>query len=309
MKLFVGMAAAALTLCGQDYFPLQKGNQWVYRSSRSEETKTIQVGDSLEFNGKTYFRVTGFSGFTPSAALGRLLRQTEEGALVEWDERFNSERAFLSIQAPEGEIVYSRADECSNASEVIAKDAKVTVPAGTFEKSVELAYREMQCADRGVVTDFFAPNIGLVKRVETTFAGPVTYELVYARVNGVSTTGRTETSFAVSASSPAKIGELMTARLTIQSGGGRTALSLTFPSSQVYNLQLIDSAGEIVYNWSSDKAFLASIQNIVIDGERTWLVQFAVPSGIRPGIYKLEGYLTTAAPQLYRASVALQIVQ
>ena len=309
MKLFLGLAAVAFTLCGQDYFPLQKGNQWAYRSSRSEETKTIQVGDSLQFNGKDYFRVTGLTAFSPSAFSGRLLRQTEEGAIVEWDERFNSERAFLSLQAAEGEIVFSRADECSNASEVITRDAKVTVPAGAFEKSVEIAYREMQCADRGVVSDFFAPNIGLVKRVETTFAGPVTYELVYARVNGVTTTGRDETSFAVSASSPAKIGELMTARLTIQSGGGRTALALDFADSQVYNLQLIDSAGAVVYNWSTGKGFLTATQRIVVDGEKTWLVQFAVPSDVKPGMYKLEGYLVNNPQRPYRASVALQVVQ
>jgi hypothetical protein len=303
MKLLFGMAAA-LSLFAQDYFPLQKGNQWAFRGSRLQPSMVVEVVDSAEFEGQEYFGVAGLSG----GRAKRWLRKTAEGALVEYDMQSNSTRPFLALQSPEGERFPANVDECNKAAVIRSKASKVSVPAGSFDNAEEVQYLESNCADAGVVKDYFVPDLGLVKREETSFAGPVIYELVYARINGFISIGQPETAFSLSAVAPVRTDGKITARLTIRNGGP-APLVLHFTSGQIFNFEVINAAGETVYYWAADKLFPAIIQDITVETEKNWLVEFTVPNGMRPGKYKLEGYLTTAPTQPYRASIEIEVVE
>jgi hypothetical protein len=303
MKLLFGMAAA-LSLFAQDYFPLQKGNQWAYRGTRLQPTMMVEVADSAVFDGQEYFGVTGLSG----GRAKRWLRKTAEGALVEYDMQSNASRPFLALQSAEGERFPANVDECHKAAVVRSKASKVNVPAGSFDNAEEVEYLETNCADAGVIRDYFVPDLGLVKREETSFAGPVVYELVYARVNGFISLGQPETAFTLSAANPVHTDGRITARLTVRNGAP-TPLVLHFTSGQIFNFVVFNEAGETVYFWAADKLFPAIIQDITVDTEKNWLVEFTVPNGLRPGKYKLEGYLTTSPAQNFQASIELDVVE
>ena len=171
-----------------------------------------------------------------------------------------------------------------------------------------LRYSDSICADAGIVADFFAPDIGPVSRSETSFAGPVSYELVYARVNGFIALTQPETGFSLSTPSPIGENGRIFARMTIRNGG-TDPLMLRFNSGQTFNLELTTEAGQPVYNWASDKAFIQVIQDVSIAREKNFVVEFAVPGGLKAGRYLLEAYLTTAPPQGFRAKVLLDVVK
>ena len=113
---------------------------------------------------------------------------------------------------------------------MLAHDASVTTPAGKFDNTAELKFQG-NCVDVGVVRQYYAPYIGLVSSEETTFAGPVLYELAYYRV-GSSTGAAPEVSFTVALDAPHyAAGSTLQARLTLRSTAP-DPINLHFPSGQ-----------------------------------------------------------------------------
>lgn len=66
---------------------------------------------------------------------------------------------------------------------VASRSEIVEVPAGTFQNCLKLEFTT-NCNDAGVEAQWFAPNVGLVKQTESTFAGLLTTELVKASIAG-----------------------------------------------------------------------------------------------------------------------------
>jgi hypothetical protein len=66
-----------------------------------------------------------------------------------------------------------------------ARDEVVTVPAGEFHNVVRVDYSGSLCADAGITAEWFAPGVGLVRRAETTIAGPLVSDLVTAELGQV----------------------------------------------------------------------------------------------------------------------------
>jgi hypothetical protein len=306
MTRLVCFFALALCSLAQDYFPLASGNQWLFRSDRFGQTLSIEVGASKTFEGVDYFAVTGLS--RPGNA--RWLRLTADGSLVEYQEEQKRTRPFLSLRAAVGERFETNVDDCNRAASILARDAKLSLPAlGDFVNVATVKYTDSICADAGIDHDYFLPNIGLVRRVETSFSGPVIYDLVYASVNGFITLAAPESGFSIATPSPIAEGSRIFTRLTARNGG-TSPLQLMFSSTQNFNLELTNaSTGETVYNWASDKLFLQATQTVNVHREKNWIVDFAVPQGLSAGTYILEGYLTTTEKsQPYRARVKLEVV-
>ncbi len=305
MQKFVLCAFAALSsVFAQDYFPLQTGNQWLFRGSRFGQTLTIEVGESAKFDGVDYFAVTGFS---PDR---RWLRRADDGSILEYDENAKAVKPYLSPQYPEGQRFVADVGPCNQAAVVQSRNSKIFIPAGGgFDNALEIRYVDSQCADAGIETDFFLPDVGPAKRVETSFAGPVTYDLVYARVNGAAVLTQDEVSFSVSTPSPIFDSSPVFVRMTIRKGGPQP-LRLDFSSGQIFNVELTDSDGVTVYNWMIGRLFIAQTQNIYVNGEKNWLLEFTPPGGLKPGFYTLDAYLTTAdtPDRPYRAKVLVQVV-
>jgi hypothetical protein len=299
---------AASPSFAQDYFPLAIGNQWIFRSSgRFVHNLHIEVGSPKVFEGVEYFAVYGIQ---PILDRPRWLRTAEGGAIVEYVEPQKTSRPFLSLDKPVGETFAANVDGCNRSATVTARDAKLSLAAaGDFTNILSVKYSDSICADTGLDTDFFLPNIGLVKRIETSFAGPVTYELAYARVNGFILLHQPETSFGLSTPSPIVEGSRIFARLTLRNGG-KTPLRLNFNSSQQFNLILTEAAsGRVVYNWASDKLFLQALETMEIEDEQNWTVDFPTPEPLKAGSYILEAFLTTSSrSQAYRSTVSIDVV-
>jgi hypothetical protein len=304
MKLL--LLFVSLTSFAQSYLPLATGNQWIFRSNRFGQTLSIEVGAPRVIDGAEYFAVTGFSH--PNAV--RWLSQADDGALVEYLEDQKRTRPFLALRTPVGVRFDANVDDCSRSATVTARDAKLSLAAaGDFSNIATVKYSDTTCADAGIDTDYFLPDVGLVKRVEITFAGPLTYELAYARINGFITLAQPETSFALSTPSPVREGSRIFARMTVRNGGP-APLKLSFASGQRFNLELTEAAtGRVIYNWASDKSFIQLAETLSIDREKNWVVDFPTPEPLKAGSYILEAFLTTAeSAQRYRARVLLEVL-
>lgn len=300
MKL-VAVWALLAPLYAQEFFPIQPGNEWVFRGSRYNQTRVISVGDSAIFDGQTYYAVSGFTSER------HWLRNPGDGSVLEYDTNTMSARPFLSLQFGDGQTFPVQLPPCNEQAVITGKGKALTTPAGDFANVVEVRYPNPTCADAGIEEDFFAANVGPVKRVETSFAGPVTYELAYAKVGGsVTLASKSESGFAIAVVAPSTPTDALFARLTLKNGGPEPVV-LNYRSGQEFDFIVSNEAGEVLYVWSSDKLFPAVIQTIRVEKEKTWATSFAVPSGLRPGKYVLEGYLTTANPQNFRAKTEFQV--
>jgi len=89
------------------------------------------------------------------------------------------------------------------------------------------------------------------------------------------------------------IGETVQVNLTLTNLGAQP-VTLTFPSSKIFDLKVVDSSGKVVYKWSQDKAFLTVITQIVLKpGESmsrilTWKCELSEGDYIITGI--VESY-------------------
>jgi hypothetical protein len=151
----------------------------------------------------------------------------------------------------------------------------------------------MNCADAGSETEQYLENIGMLRRVESSIAGPRTYDLIDARVGSISISGTPHSSFQLTA---AFIGQSLkaTLRLTV---AGRTGLKLTYASSQDYDLALRDSNGEVLYRWSAARLFLPVIRERLVEGELLHSVEVPIEEisarPLAPGTYTVEAWITS----------------
>jgi hypothetical protein len=60
----------------------------------------------------------------------------------------------------------------------------VSVPAGQFTNAITIRYDTHPCADQDLVSESFAPGIGLVARSVSTFLGEARWALVSATIDG-----------------------------------------------------------------------------------------------------------------------------
>jgi hypothetical protein len=74
-------------------------------------------------------------------------------------------------------------------------------------------------------------------------------------------------------------------------------VTLTFPSGQEGDAQLIDADGEIAHTWSAARSFVQSIQERTLEaGESLTVVLDADLGDVPPGVYTLELTLTVQDP-------------
>lgn len=303
-----------------DYFPLQPGNQWVYRCSGfcGEEAPVLGIARYGEFNGKNYSLLKGFHG---SEAW---LRQDDDGVLWAFDAASGQEARWYSFFASEGESFQTSVDPCATTASIASRNAEYDGPAGRFANTLRVVYAPGQCADAGLAEEFFLPRTGLLRRSETTIGGPRTYDLIYSRIGGVYVIGAPHLSVALSIDRPVYYMNLMppvdpgasvptmTARLTLRNTTDHP-IQLAFPSGQRYELEIRNEKGEVVYRWSDGKAFpLMFGEETFGPGERNYtiLVRLADKDGkpLPPGNYVAAAWITTE-PRLYDASVSFEIQQ
>src|SRR5262245_19170810 len=147
-----------------DYFPLQVGNQWVYRASGRGQPIVMEVLKSAVFDGNTYYLTHNFLNSDT------WLRTRDDGALVAYDPGTKQDSALVVFDADEGSGYSTSIDPCNSTAKVVSRSAKTGLPVGQFDNALAIDYSPPKCADAGLVTEQYLPSIGLAQRSRETIA-------------------------------------------------------------------------------------------------------------------------------------------
>jgi len=274
----VATLVAAPAAQAADYFPLHVGDKWDYVQtpvgprglhstlmSSSIDRKTTSAG-------VTWFHLVNFQGGD------HWVRETSTPRVLErpgdlWY-RWGAAVGASWTMAINGGLPGSDGATLTLGS----KTETVTVSAGTFKNCIRIDYKT-NVADAGVTSEWFAPGVGLVKRIESRIYGSMLTELSDAVVAGkvypvppplVATMTVTPDTITLPGILPVD----PTTGLPIQPSYNFTAtlhIAATGASVKVteggYHCDFIlrDPNGNEVYRWSKGKMFAQYIRNVTIN--------------------------------------------
>ncbi len=294
----------ALPAFCQNFFPLAEGNEWNYRGPRGASLK-ISVGAPTGSFGRLYFPLTGYA---PRALL---VRRDDAGTLLQFDPVFKLESP-VTVFGPADATFQSGAGFCG-------EEGTVRGPARLDQwDAVEIRYRVRTCADAGLEQELFAANIGLVRRISQTIAGPVAVELESARIGGLtfrrSAAGpRVEVAVGLAETSltrPAAGGPLTIQGSIEVAVAGPAALPVQFSSSQRFDVVLIGPDGRQRWVWSADKLFAAVASSEVWTGVTRFEWTMVAPDfePFEPGVYRVQAWIAAAGdPKRLAATVPVAV--
>mgnify|MGYP000881520777 CR=1 FL=1 len=289
-----------------EFFPLHVGNQWVYRGEGriASGPVVVDIPRSEMINNREYYLVRNLG------ESDAWLRMEDDGTLYALDRTSGTESVWAGFGTPEGREYRTAINPCNQTARVESRNGTVRTPAAEFVNVLEVSYPAANCADAGLTRDWFVPYIGLVQRESLTIAGPRYLKLAYSRVGGVTVLSEPELGVSLTLDSRAPEGDTLVARLTVRSTQSKP-LTLDFTSSQRYDFEIRNSAGEVVYRWSASRAFLQALGSEEIVGERNWVEELPLTVGGRrlpAGRYMVEGWLT-ARPEsgAFRATLGFEI--
>ncbi len=267
--LFSFLLGAAL-LCGADFFPLQPGNEWTYRSEPGGATTTIRVATTplVAADGRVFHRLIGY------AAEPLWVRVRGDGNLYYFDEESTRDRMLTDF-----------ADEFN-------AEFRHCTSMGKPEKGGVIAYTS-SCADAGLDREVYQANIGLVERTEQTIAGPKTMKLVAAKVGQWTLGGQDGSLFQVQVARK----DATTLTVTMRLNAGPAPFKVMFPTGQTYDVVLRDPDGDVVWRWSEGQAFIQVVrEEEVTEAGLRYAVDvplaLQLPRPWKDGVYTVEAWLT-----------------
>ncbi|MBY0504447.1 MAG: hypothetical protein K2X03_11085 [Bryobacteraceae bacterium] len=295
-RLFILTAITAGLACAAELMPLAMGNYWVYREDRTGETFTIRVGQPVATqSGRVYQYLIGY---TSSHALARI---DESGNLVALDEDTGTEKLLAGLSEPDSRWWPAPGRECLQEGQTLGKRVEHDGPGGRWQRVLAVKYQSSACTDAGVLSEQFAENIGMLRRVVSTLTGPRTFDLVYARIGTQIIETLDRGRFSIAADQPIGQNSL---RITLRIDLGFTpAVRLRFPSAQEFEVALRDPDGKIVWRWSDGKFFDQSVHEKLIGNVWSQTVIVPKPSDDLTG-YTMEGWLTTSPDEPKFAATA-----
>lgn len=197
--LTVGIASVALAgphPVIHAYFPLDEGNRWVYMQNLQGIDRPTRdpypmqevrvVGGIRIEEGAEVVRV---ANYTFRLGQGSSSFAELNGRVIE----FNGHETGQWYEfTPGAQVNLPRfANDCIHGSKgTVLGQRIVSVPAGTFRDCLDIQYSAVPCAGIGLVSETFAPGIGLIERRIRNGNGAIeTWSLKYAQVNGYVFTG------------------------------------------------------------------------------------------------------------------------
>ncbi len=299
--LLAAALSAGLTKAAE-LFPLRPGSVWEYRAEGMPDPLVIRVGlNQLYFDGRVYSRLIGYVDQPLWVRLG------EQGDLYYLEEEFNRDRLLTGFRVDPMLWFFAPLRTCEQDGRASSDRVPYNGPTGSIAETVAVQYRTFSCADAGVEYEQFAANIGMVSRAVTTIAGPVVYNLVYADAGTVQVAPRSDVTMRLALQPNGE--SSVTARLRL-TGDPAVAPTLTFPSSQEFELVLRDDSGAVRWRWSDGRVFTPSLHdslaaNLAYEAE----IPLDLPGGRLPaGDYAVEAWLTTLEPdRAPRLTAALRI--
>ncbi|MGH9660002.1 MAG: BsuPI-related putative proteinase inhibitor, partial [Bryobacteraceae bacterium] len=315
-RLSIAISLAGSLLAQPDYFPLHPGNQWIYRAGGrvAGATLTLEITRSAEFNGRGYVALHGL------AERDYWLRQDGDGRILEYDPGENRERVWYAFRSPVDQVYETAVPFCCGRASIRSRAAAYKGPIGEFDTALEIAYPGV--FQVGLERELFLPYIGMVYRGVNT-GGPTfaSYDLIYARIGGVTVVSEPELSFSLTLDRAVYVYNLLpnvrplpvalTARLTLRNTQPKP-VDLMYPSGQAYDLVLRKESGEVVYRWSEGKVFTQALRNESVGpGERNHVIVATLidkdGGPIAAGRYIAEAWLTTTGPRVWSASAGFEI--
>jgi hypothetical protein len=311
-----------LQVPARTYFPLQTGYRWVY-SKAGAATWEVSVGErQAAAPFRAYRELSGYFGnarVVASTLSGTVTERGSDGRDYLWYQFGALAGRSWVMQFPPG-----TGPSCEDGAtlSIGARNEIVSVPAGTFQRVVRIDFTT-PCADAGIIREWFAPGVGLIRREEITIAGPVISELVYAEL-GETVLPQASYGTSLILSSPRHINDLMppvdASGFARMSGAlvirNQTAepVEFVFPSAcREVRLELRNEAGELVLTRRFPDFPCPQVITRVVLTRRSLVVPFsfvlADESG-RPlpdGPYSLTAVLVTAAPEVLRPAVRTRI--
>jgi hypothetical protein len=284
------------------YFPLRVGNEWIY-SNGSNSFRVQVLREIEEANGMKYFEVSGYYSASVHklryGTVGEILEYNPNGQDFLWY-RFDPFKTSWRFES-DGNIT------CVTGCIVNRNDVPETVatPAGLFDNTLQLAFQPI-CADAGTAAENFARGVGLVQREVETFAGPLMYKLVYARVDAMELPTASH-GVQVSMDRPIYYNNLMppvskpwpTAQVMLTlKNTTEIPISFTFPTSQRFDFVVRDALGAEVFRWSDKRMFSQVVgQETLIHDAWRFAAEIKLQSRdnkiLPAGSYTLTGYLTS----------------
>jgi hypothetical protein len=316
--LAFSLALTAFAGANPDYFPLQVGNTWVYRiNGAAQSIETIEIPRWGWIGDRTYHLLRYSSGYQ------QWVRMADDGTLWVWDADSKSEKILAAFNGKVGEAFPSAMNPCNKTAVVASRNEKYSGPVGEFDWALSIRYSPPVCADAGFERELYLPWVGMIYRLETTIAGPRRWDLIYARMGGVTVISEKDVAFGLSLDSTVYTANLMpplsnpppvpvmTARMHFRVVQDQP-LTLTFGSGQTYEFVIKDEKGQVVYRWSDGRAFTMSMrQESFGPDEKVYgvVVRLAGKDGqpLAQGNYTAEAWLTTTSVKTYAASVAFAI--
>lgn len=293
-----------LSLCAAgaaaDFLPLEPGNSWTYRQTGGNETFTITVGTTpAVIGGEVYYRLTGY---VKDPVWARVVDDT----LYYRDEERERDVPLTVFTPLEGAWFEAPLRICEQEGQAFRSKDRYQGPAGNHGPTLVVRYRSFSCADAGVVSEEFLENIGMVRREVTTIAGPRVYELVDARLGGITVAERPNTAFRVTVRSVEQ--HRITANLKLIVSGA--PVTLRFRSSQEFDAELKDPKGNTIRVWSADKSFLQALHERTVAAEAEWNFELPLTDWLdQPGRYTLEAWITSGKGREYSAVTAFEVIQ
>lgn len=296
------LACSLGVAAGPPFFPLETGNEWVYRNPETGSTFTVRVGVPVISGDNAYYTLSGYVN-------SRLfVRAGEDGSLYYRDEENQRDLLLTSFEPFEDGWFHAPFRPCEQEGQTAVRREEYRGAAGAFN-ALRIRYRSYDCADTGVTEELYAENVGMLSRTTSTIAGPRQFHLVAARIGKMELTRQAGGTFSVTVNPPGPSDESAVAML-------RLAVSrpvvLRYASAQEYDVLLRDSEGRVLWRWSDGKVFPAVVSDITVEGERVWRVKVplrVLELPLPSGRYSVEAWLPTGdeRPQ-FAATAALEIV-
>lgn len=158
----------------EDYFPLQLGNKWTFKSSQDSIILVYEITDTKIFNEHVYFeRVRTFSDGTNDTSY---FRTAEDNVVLIYYE--GNDYIYIDFEKPLEEEWNSYNDFYGYIKQ---RNISLQVEAGNFNNVTEIYMNNRTISDASEITRF-APGVGFVETIKFRF----NLTLSSAIVNGVS---------------------------------------------------------------------------------------------------------------------------
>ena len=189
-----GLSTGGLSSGARDYFPLNVGDSWNYRSTTADGKQsdfTIKVLNETKENGNPLYLVETVSTFQPihdwySKPSGWVLMHRQEYVKAGQKAEYQPTKQFLKNPLTSGDSWTWKGKgmmglEIEESNEVSGPET-VTVPAGKFE-AMKVMTKVVQGGAPVTKTYWYAPGVGLVKSMTDTGSVKSTTELLEHSTN------------------------------------------------------------------------------------------------------------------------------